>query len=119
MVDYSHSFMKPDGTPLVRNNTANNTFLPAPIALFQYTAAKTFVPLAIQVESDTTTFPNSNVVYVRDPANGWQWRYAKTALQCADWNYHEIGSHLTKTHLVIEVIAISTHRIQILPLVHR
>jgi hypothetical protein len=37
-------------------------------------------------------------------------RYAKTALQSADWNYHEIGSHLTDTHLVMEVIAVSTHR---------
>lgn len=43
-------------------------------------------------------------------ATDWPWRYAKQCAQVADWHAHELGSHLTHTHLIEEGIIISSHR---------
>ncbi|MFM2431007.1 MAG: hypothetical protein RLZZ511_2220 [Cyanobacteriota bacterium] len=40
----------------------------------------------------------------------WGWRIAKLMVQIADGNYHELVSHLGRTHLFIEPIVIATHR---------
>jgi arachidonate 15-lipoxygenase len=40
----------------------------------------------------------------------WGWRIAKLMLQIADGNYHELISHLGRTHLLVEPIAIATQQ---------
>lgn len=51
---------------------------------------------------------------LNEPAPGekedWAWRYAKTVSQSADWLRHEIGVHLTNTHLVEEAVIVATQR---------
>jgi arachidonate 15-lipoxygenase len=40
----------------------------------------------------------------------WGWEMAKFVVQVADGNYHELFTHLARTHLVMEAIAVATHR---------
>lgn len=42
--------------------------------------------------------------------NDWPWRYAKTCAQVSDWIRHEVGVHLTLSHLVEEVIIVASKR---------
>jgi arachidonate 15-lipoxygenase len=44
------------------------------------------------------------------PGDGDAWEKAKTTVQVADLNHHEIVAHLTGTHLFIEPFVVSTHR---------
>ena len=44
------------------------------------------------------------------PEDGHNWLIAKTIVDCSDGNYHEAVSHLGRTHLLIEPIAISAFR---------
>ena len=43
-------------------------------------------------------------------ADQWGWEMAKLVVQVADGNYHELVAHLARTHLVIEGVAMATHR---------
>lgn len=40
----------------------------------------------------------------------WPWRYAKTCAQVSDWVRHEVGVHLTLSHLVEEVVIVASKR---------
>lgn len=44
------------------------------------------------------------------PADGARWQAAKTHVQVADANHHEMSTHLGRTHLVLEPFAIATAR---------
>lgn len=44
------------------------------------------------------------------PLDGDSWMAAKTVLQMADSNYHELISHLAQTHLFIEPFVLATNR---------
>jgi arachidonate 15-lipoxygenase len=43
------------------------------------------------------------------PHDGYAWQIAKTIVEIADFNYHELITHLGGTHLVIEPFVVSTH----------
>jgi arachidonate 15-lipoxygenase len=43
-------------------------------------------------------------------ANSWGWEMAKTVVQVADGNYHELFVHLARTHLVMEAVCVATYR---------
>jgi len=70
------------------------------------------VPVAIQCHQQ----PGSNNPIFTPPPAGtpqsckWSWMMAKTIVQIADGNYHELISHLGRTHLLIEAFAIATER---------
>jgi arachidonate 15-lipoxygenase len=83
----------------------------APIALFAVPAGGgALQPVAIQCGQAPGTYP----VIVRSFTSGsgayWAWQMAKTVVQVADFNYHEMFVHLGRTHLLSEAFAIATYR---------
>ncbi len=77
--------------------------LPRPIALFRLENGQ-LSPVAIQLEAhrEESIFTPSD-----DPTD---WLIAKLCVQIADANHHEMITHLCRTHLVIEAIAVVTAR---------
>jgi arachidonate 15-lipoxygenase len=87
-------------------------YIHAPIALFaRPKTGRSLVPVAIQCAQEPTLAP----IFLRvdDTANAeawWAWQSAKTAVQVADFNYHEMFVHLGRTHLMSEAFAMATQR---------
>ncbi|WP_395790200.1 lipoxygenase family protein [Aquimonas sp.] len=82
----------------------------APIALFAIAKGGTrLVPVAIQCGQDPTKHPLFFPA-AQGSALGWGWQMAKTVVQVAECNYHELFVHLARTHLVLEAFAVATHR---------
>jgi arachidonate 15-lipoxygenase len=87
-------------------------YLAAPLALFAVPpASRTLVVIAIQCGQEPA---NNPILTPSKPgaseAEQWAWNIAKTTVQIADANYHELISHLGLTHLLIEPFAIATQR---------
>lgn len=82
----------------------------APIALFAIPKGGThIVPVAIQCGQDSAKHPLFFPAAQRS-ALSWGWQMAKTVVQVAEGNYHELFVHLARTHLVMEAFAVATHR---------
>ena len=88
-------------------------YLYSPLVLFAVPQnEKSLVPVAIQCEQ----VPGPDNPIFTPPPTGtpqsqkWSWLMAKTTVQIADGNYHELISHLGRTHLLIEPFAIATRR---------
>ena len=84
-------------------------YLPKPRAFFawRWTGMRDrgeIAPIAIQLDPK----PGSHVYTSFDPP--LDWLFAKFCVQIADANHHEMSSHLGRTHLVMEPIAIVTAR---------
>lgn len=80
-----------------------------PLALFAVPpGGSSLVPVAIQCGQDPGEWP----IFTPSPvaAEQWGWEMAKLVVQVADGNYHELVAHLARTHLVIEGVAMATHR---------
>lgn len=83
-------------------------YLAAPLALFTVPKGhSSLVPVAIQCSQDPGGPIFNRSIAVEE---AWSWRMAKTVVQIADGNYHELFCHLARTHLVIEAVAVATHR---------
>lgn len=87
----------------------------APLALFAVPAGtgdqRSLKPVAIQCGQDSSKTPIFTPPPDGTPQSGqWDWLIAKTIVQIADGNYHELISHLGRTHLFLEAFAISTPR---------
>lgn len=91
-------------------------YLCAPLALFAVPQAgncpQSLVPVAIQCHQDPSA---ENPIFTPPPPETpkdrqWSWLIAKTIVQIADANYHELISHLGRTHLLIEPFIIATER---------
>ncbi len=69
-----------------------------PLALFVVDTGNdgVLVPVAIQCGQDPATYP------VVGPKDGDAWDIAKTIVDVADGNFHELVAHLGRTHLVVE-----------------
>ncbi|PZD70290.1 Arachidonate 15-lipoxygenase [Acaryochloris thomasi RCC1774] len=86
----------------------------APLALFAIASGdcpgRLLTPVAIQCSQDAGSliFTPPSIAAVDEER--WAWRMAKTVVQVADGNYHELISHLGRTHLWIEPIALGTYR---------
>ncbi|WP_392533888.1 lipoxygenase family protein [Nostoc sp. C117] len=81
-------------------------YIYSPLALFAVPPSgskpQSLVPLAIQCQAEQPVFT---------PLNGKEnWAIAKSIVQMADSNYHELISHLGRTHLFVEPFAIATRR---------
>lgn len=82
----------------------------APKAMFAIPAdhsclKDTLLPVAIQCGQIAG---DENPIYT--PNDGISWNMAKTIVQIADFNCHELIVHLAATHLLIEPFVVSTHR---------
>jgi len=62
-------------------------------------------PIAIQCGQ---VVDDNNPIF--NPNDGMAWEIAKTIVQIADFNYHELITHLAATHLLIEPFVVTTHR---------
>ncbi len=80
-----------------------------PIALFAVPpGGASLTPVAIQCGQDPEEWPIFSPSVIA--AEQWGWEIAKLIVQIADGNYHELVAHLGRTHLVIEAVAMATHR---------
>lgn len=77
----------------------------APLALFYADDEGQLQPLAIQLGQDAAA--DSVVTPLDDPK---LWLIAKTYLQIADMNHHEMGTHLCRTHFLLEAFAVAAER---------
>lgn len=74
-----------------------------PIALFVVDQGE-LKPIAIQPGQDPSA------VDIALPGDGDRWSIAKTIVDVADANYHELVAHLGRTHLVVEPFTVVTER---------
>lgn len=86
-------------------------YLPAPIAFFCWRSSGfqdrgQLVPIAIQIKPNLGQA--SPLLTPFDDA--LTWFYAKSCVQIADSNHHEMSSHLCRTHFVMEPFAVVTPR---------
>jgi arachidonate 15-lipoxygenase len=80
-----------------------------PLALFAVPpGGASLVPVAIQCGQSPEEWPIFTPSAHAD--DQWGWEMAKLVVQVADGNYHELVAHLGRTHLVIEGVAMATHR---------
>jgi arachidonate 15-lipoxygenase len=84
------------------------TYLPRPIALFCWRSLGfgdrgQLVPIAIKLD---VALKDRSLITAKD--GSLDWLYAKTCVQIADSNYHELMTHLSRTHFVMEPFAIAT-----------
>jgi arachidonate 15-lipoxygenase len=105
-----------DIEPRLAETNVAQKYLYQPIALFAIESGsspcRTLVPIAIQCGQDSS--PDTPIftppdLHASDAAR-WAWQMAKLTVQVADANYHELISHLGRTHLWLEPIAIATPR---------
>jgi arachidonate 15-lipoxygenase len=102
------------GTVKIGNQKVEK-FLCHPIALFAMESKacpnRKLVPVAIQCYQEPSA---ENPIFIvpslhASESERWAWQMAKMTVQIADANYHELISHLGRTHLWIEPIAIATY----------
>ena len=80
-----------------------------PIALFAVPpGGASLTPVAIQCGQHPEEWPIFTPSVIA--AEQWGWEMAKLIVQIADGNYHELVAHLGHTHLVVEAVAMATHR---------
>ena len=82
----------------------------APVALFAVppvnSSSRSLIPVAIQCQQPSA----SENPPVFTPLDGSNWMVAKTIVNMADSNYHELVSHLGRTHLFVEPFVLATKR---------
>jgi arachidonate 15-lipoxygenase len=103
------------------DNSPAKRVMPRPLAFFRWVStsdpdaanpvAETrdgrLMPVAIRVTDD----PDARIYTPPAEgakAKGYDWLFAKLCVQIADFNCHEMQTHLGKTHLVMEPFAVAT-----------
>jgi hypothetical protein len=89
------------GGPQVKNG-----YLAVPVSLFYCNKLGQLLPIAIQLEQQ----PGDNVPIFTPKDPYWLWTTVKAHVQAADALYHEVASHLLRTHMVMETFVMATHR---------
>lgn len=83
-----------------------NGYLAVPITLFYCNSLGQLLPIAIQLEQE----PGDSVPIFTPKDPYWLWTTVKAFVQSADALYHEVASHLLRTHMVMETFIVSMHR---------
>jgi arachidonate 15-lipoxygenase len=83
----------------------------APMVLMSLSkGSNALMPVAIQPSQNGSA---SEVVYAVESsgeAGYWEWQTAKSFVEMAEGNYHELFVHLGRTHLLIESFVVATQR---------
>lgn len=88
-------------------------YLAAPMAFFVLTPDRDILtPVAIQLGQDASlaALVVPNTLEDGNPNSDYAWQQAKSVVNDADGNYHELIVHLGRTHLVEEAFTVATHR---------
>ncbi|NEP82787.1 MAG: lipoxygenase, partial [Okeania sp. SIO3B3] len=97
----------------INDNLTQQKYISAPIALFavppQESSSRSLFPVAISYQK--TTISKEWVLFTPLDVDSQQepWMTAKNIVQMADSNYHELISHLGRTHLVVEPFIVPTY----------
>ena len=83
-------------------------YVTAPIALYYRQDNGLLKPLGIQLYGTKPTDNNTNPIYT--PEDGTDWLMAKTFVQAADGTHHELWTHATRIHYVVESIIMCSYR---------
>lgn len=105
MLDYQELSVLTPGT-----YGTQQKYVALPMALFAVPpGGASLVPVAIQCGQVPSAI---NPIFTPSVAadEQWGWQMAKLVVQVADGNYHELFTHLARTHLVMEAFAVATHR---------
>ncbi|XP_043971365.1 polyunsaturated fatty acid lipoxygenase ALOX15B-like [Gambusia affinis] len=81
-------------------------YLVAPLVLLHKTPDDKLMPIAIQLKQIPA---EDNPIFLPTDSR-WDWLLAKTFVRNADFNMHELSSHLLRTHLLAEVFAVALLR---------
>lgn len=95
-----------DYAPLQGLTKVMGRFQEAPIGLFWRDGEGHLMPLALQLGQSPADAPT--LFTPKD--EHWLWLLARTHFQCADGTYHEVVTHLTRTHLVMETFWVAACR---------
>lgn len=86
-------------------------YLATPVALFAVppvgSQSRSLFPVAISYPQ--TTISTQWTLFT--PLDGESWMTAKNIVEMTDSNYHEVVSHLGRTHLVVEPFIVPTHHL--------
>lgn len=105
LVDHREA-LKPvnDTTPIDIDGTTFTKRMPKTVGIFWWNRwTQRLLPFSVYIEGTPPTIASPE-------DDGATWLAAKTAFQAADGVVHEMSSHLGRTHLAIEGIAIAAHR---------
>ena len=81
-------------------------YIYAPFSLY-VVDSKTRALMPVAIQCDRTPGKDNPIL---TPKDGVNWLIAKTIVQVADGNHHELVSHLGRTHLFVEPFVIATRR---------
>ncbi|CAL8295114.1 unnamed protein product [Lota lota] len=98
----------------LKANTINGKqqYLMAPLVLLHKTPEDKLMPIAIQLKQEPS---KDNPIFVPNDSV-YDWLLAKLFVRSADFQHHQLHSHLLRTHLLAEVFSVSLLRN--LPMVH-
>uniref|UniRef100_A0A8C1VVM6 Arachidonate 5-lipoxygenase n=1 Tax=Cyprinus carpio TaxID=7962 RepID=A0A8C1VVM6_CYPCA len=88
-----------------------SSYLTAPICLLYNNRLNQIVPIAIKLTQQIQKPEENNPIPIFLPSdNEYDWMLAKMWVKSADFNVHQLVTHLLKTHLILEVFEVALHR---------
>ncbi|WP_009544663.1 lipoxygenase family protein [Crocosphaera subtropica] len=99
----------------INQELVQQKYICAPIAFFavppEANATRCLFPVAITYRKTAMSEQWTTFTPLDTDSQGEPWMSAKNIVQMADCNYHELISHLGRTHLVVEAFAVPTYNL--------